>query len=181
MGHLLFKYAEHIQAVLKAMPGRRDRALEALTSLVNTMAVGEVPQEVAPFLCSARLVGIAKTDGGVRPIAVGGLLKRLVSRCCAVRLQAKAAAFLAPHQLGVGVRGGCEAIVHTVRKVLEADPTLLCLQADLVNCFNLVDRQVGMEEVVEEVEEEVKEALAFLKPSLAYPSAAAKCQFRYLN
>ena len=29
---------------------------------------------------------------------------------------------------------------------LEDDPTLLCLLADLVNCFNLVDRQVGLEE-----------------------------------
>ena len=97
---------------------------------------------------------------------MGGLLKRLVSRCCAVRLQDKAAAFLAPHQLGVGVRGGSEAIVHTVRKVLEADPTLLCLQADLVNCFNLLDREVGMEEVAAHF----PEILAWTKTCYGKPS-----------
>ena len=83
----------------------------------------------------------------VRPITVGGLLWRLVLRCCAARLQDRAAALLAQHQLRVGIRGGCEAIVHTVWRALKDDPTLLCLQADLVNCFNLVDRQVGLEEV----------------------------------
>ena len=34
-----------------------------------------------------------------------------------------------------------------MRRALEDYPTLLCLQTDLANCFNLVDGQVGLEEV----------------------------------
>ena len=45
------------------------------------------------------------------------------------------------------MRGGCEAIVHTVREALERDPSLWCLQADLVDAFNLADRNTAMEEV----------------------------------
>ena len=130
------------------------------------MVSGEVPQEVAPFMCSARLFGIAKKGGGVRPIAVGGLLRRLVSRCCAARLRDRAIAYLSPHQLGVGVMGGCEAVVHTVRQALEADPTLFCLQVDLINAFNLVSRKVGLEEVASNF----PEILAWTKTCYGQPS-----------
>ena len=81
-----------------------------------------MPEEVAPFLCGARLHAAAKKDGGIRPIAVGNLLQRLVAKCCASRLQERAAVLFSPHQLGVGVRGGCEVIVHTVRRALTPTP-----------------------------------------------------------
>ena len=89
------------------------------------LARGGVPQEVVPHFCGARLHAAAKTEyGGIRSIAVGNILRHLVAKCCAGRLQSRAAALLSPHQLGVGVRGGCEAIVHTVRKALDSDPSL---------------------------------------------------------
>ena len=115
---------EHLQATLQAAPGRSDRALETLSSLVTALARGGVPQEVAPHFCGARLHAAVKKDGGIRPIAVGNILRRLVAKCCVVRLQSRAAALLSPHQLGVGVRGGCEAIVHTVRQAPDSDPSL---------------------------------------------------------
>ena len=111
------------------------------------MVGGGVPEEVAPFLSGARLHGAMKKDGGIRPIAVGNLLRRLVGKCCACKLQERAGAHLSPHQLGVGVQGGCEAIVHTVREALERDPSLWLLQVDLVNAFNLANRDDAMEEV----------------------------------
>ena len=46
------------------------------------------------------------------------------------------AALLAPHQLGVAVRNGCEAVTHAVQAAVEEDPTHWVLQADLVNAFN---------------------------------------------
>ena len=49
--------------------------------------------------------------------------------------------------MGVGVRGGCEAIVHTVRKALDENPDLWCLQADFINAFNLIDRGIALEEI----------------------------------
>ena len=127
---------EHLRTCLQAAPGRRQRALQSLTSLVNCMAAGGVPRQVAPYLCGARLHGALKKDGGIRPIAVGNLLRRLVGKCCAARVQEKAAALFSPHQLGVGVRNGCEASVHTVREALAADPSLWVLQCDFINAFN---------------------------------------------
>ena len=113
------------------------------------MAGGGVPEDVAPFLAGARLHAALKKDGGIRPIAIGNLLRRLVGRCCSTRLQEKSSAFFSPHQLGVSVRGGCEAILHSARKILEADPSLWCLQIDFINAFNLVSREAAFKEVLE--------------------------------
>ena len=44
------------------------------------MGAGKVPDQVAPFLCGARLHGAVKKDGGIRPIAVGEVLRRLTSK-----------------------------------------------------------------------------------------------------
>ena len=141
------KRPEHLKGATKASPGTTaDRALQALTKLVNAMAAGRVPASVAPYLCGARLHAARKKDFTIRPIAVGNLLRRLAAKCFSSALANKAAALLAPHQLGVGVRGGCEAITHAVREAVEQDPSLWVLQADLVNAFNLQDRGNMLEE-----------------------------------
>ena len=144
---------EHLHVALQAAPGRRDRALQSLTQLVNIMARGGVPEEVAPYLAGARLHAARKKSGGLRPVAVGNLIRRLVGKCCAIKVQEKAAGILKPHQLGVGVRSGCEAIIHSVKQILDADPSLWTLQADFINAFNLVDREAVMGEVLDKFPE----------------------------
>ena len=54
---------------------------------------------------------------------------------------------LAPHQLGVGVRGGVEAAVHTIRGAVSANPNKWLLQLDLENAFNSVSRTHVLSEV----------------------------------
>ena len=117
--------------------------------LVNALAAGKLPAPVAPFFCGARLHAARKKDDGLRPIAVGNLLCRLVAKCFATALADKAAAVLKPHQLGVGVRAGCEAVTHAVREAIDNDPSSFVLQCDLVNAFNLVDRSHMLEAVAE--------------------------------
>ena len=82
---------------------------------------------------------------------MGNLTRRLVSKCFSYSLSEKAANLLAPFQLGVGVRGGCEALVHTVRALME-DPNTLpdarcVLQVDLINAFNRVNRATAFSEI----------------------------------
>ena len=49
-----------------------------------------------------------KIDGGIRPIAVGLTLRRLVAKAANTRALLSCASVLAPAQLGVGVKGGTE-------------------------------------------------------------------------
>ena len=107
------------------------------------MLAGAVLPTVAPYLASGRLHAAKKKDRGVRPIAVGNLLRRLVSKA----VVEKAAGLLSPLQ--VGVPGGYEAIIHAVRHIIQEQEQLFILQADLINAYNLVDRQAMLAQVKE--------------------------------
>ena len=53
-----------------------------------------------------------------------------------------------PLQLGVGIRGGCEALVHAAWALLDTESEGLHLvQIDFVNAFNLGDRSQAYEEL----------------------------------
>ena len=61
-------------------------------------------------------MALPKEDGTHRPIAVGEVLRRLTGKCLAASVKEDAASILEPLQVGVGTPGGCEAVVHVVRK-----------------------------------------------------------------
>ena len=57
----------------------------------------------------------------------------------------RASGLLSPLQLGVGVKNGCEAVVHALNSVID-DPAIVpeekcVLQIDFQNAFNLIDRE----------------------------------------
>ena len=107
-----------------------------------------MPLEVCPYLSGARLHAGLKKDGGIRPIAVGNIIRRLTAKCFSYAIANRASSYLSPCQLGVAVRGGLEAIIHSVREVVETKPEdVLILQVDLVNAFNCVDRDAVFKEV----------------------------------
>ena len=96
-----------------------------------------------------KLHGAVKKDGGLRPIGVGNVLRRLVSKCSASAVSKKAAELFSPHQLSVGVKGGCEALVHSLQNVMSRDlEEIMIMQVDQVNAFNLADRKKTFEEVI---------------------------------
>ena len=84
-----------------------------------------------------------KTDGGVRPIAVGEVLRRLVGKCWMKSELVKDACkdLLEPRQLGVGSQGGAEAIVRAVNALLKEkghDQDMALLKVDFRNAFNVI-------------------------------------------
>ena len=119
------------------------KVLAALTRLVNFLASGRAPSDITPHLCGATLLASKKKKGGLRPIAVGEVLRRLVSKCLATLAHCQALAHLSPLQLGVSVRGGCEAIVHATSHLmssLQGDERWTLL-LDFTNAFNSISRQ----------------------------------------
>ena len=75
---------------LKEVGVRGDRrgaaCLGALTRLVNTLAAGKLPEEAAPYFCGANLFAARKKAGGLRPVAVEGILRRLASKCLVAKV-----------------------------------------------------------------------------------------------
>ena len=136
------------EAVLCPSADRSRESLLALTKFVNLLASGRTPQSVLPHFCGASLLACKKKNGGLRPIAVGEVLRRLVSKCLAQAVRSSALSVLAPLQLGVNVKGGCEAIIHAVSHLMNSPSNQRwILLLDFTNAFNSVDRQAMFAEI----------------------------------
>ena len=97
------------------LPGSTDSFLDQLTTLVSFLSNGQACPAAAPFLAGANLVAVPKPKGGLRPIAIGEVLRRLTGKCLMESVQTAAREHFFPAQIGVAVPGGAEAAVHAVR------------------------------------------------------------------
>eukprot|EP00666_Eupelagonemidae_sp_cell4sb_P018063 gene18063-biopygen37043 len=118
--------------------------------MTNILARGEAPRALAPYLAGAALVALGKEDGGVRPIAVGECMRRLVAKCLCDAFRDDARNWLWPLQIGVGVPFGVEIGIHTAAQWMERnsdDPDKVFLKVDFENAFNSVDRVAFLREI----------------------------------
>ena len=104
----------------------------------------------ARYFCAAKLIGIDKSKGGVRPLAIGGLVRRLVAKVAMKCALEEASDYLMPMHIAVGARNGIDAAVHTLRDTLDAhgdsDDSIL-VQIDASNAFNSYNRAMMLREV----------------------------------
>ena len=116
--------------------------LSALTAFINMTLAGHCPADVAPIFFGGRLIALNKKSGGIRPIAIGLVLRRLASKCANAFGVARLTTYLSPRQLGVGTAGGCEAAVHSARRYLESMPREhVLVKLDFTNAFNSLHRR----------------------------------------
>jgi Reverse transcriptase (RNA-dependent DNA polymerase) len=79
----------------------------------------------------------------VRPLAIGMTLRRLISSVVLQRVTSTAREYLAPHQVAVGVKSGCDLVVHEVRSAIDehgADDAYVLVRVDARNAFNTAKR-----------------------------------------
>ncbi|GKA49189.1 putative reverse transcriptase domain-containing protein [Tanacetum coccineum] len=126
-------HAQHLMDCLSgAAVAISNELVSSITQVVNLFLDGNCPKILGEYIASAPLTPLVKPGGGIRPIVVGTVWRRLVSK------------------FGVGVSGGGEAILHVVNRLIEGcrdDIGLSMLLVDFKNAFNLVDREVMLEEV----------------------------------
>ena len=68
--------ANHVkEAVFCSSPDSAESALEGLVGVVNLLCAGRAPPAILPYLCGATLLACNKKNGGLRPIAVGEVLR----------------------------------------------------------------------------------------------------------
>ena len=91
-----------------------------------------------------------KKTGGIRPIVVGYVWRRLTANCAIESLTD----YFNALQVGVGVAGGCEAVVHATRRFLSTMPTdNIIVKLDFSNAFNSLYRDYMLERVSEVIQE----------------------------
>ena len=105
---------QHLKDLVSGGDGA-ETLLEAITELINIMLAGRVPLAIRPTLFGGALTAIQKQGGGVRPIAVGYTWRRLAGKVASRRVADRAAALLAPRQVGFAVPGGGQRRQFTTR------------------------------------------------------------------
>jgi hypothetical protein len=100
---------------------------------------------MAPTLCAASLIPLNKKDGGIRPIAVGETLRRLIGKVLLATPSVKAAAqTLVPRQTGVGVPKAAEMIGMGVQRFVDSTSNSadwIIAQVDVANAYNTLTRE----------------------------------------
>ncbi|KAD6454895.1 hypothetical protein E3N88_09601 [Mikania micrantha] len=76
------------------------------------------PKILAEYVASAPLTPLLKPDNGIRPIAVGMIWRRLVSKAAMRGVGKEMAKYLGDFQFGVGVPSGAEAVLHSANRFL---------------------------------------------------------------
>jgi hypothetical protein len=146
---------QHLKDMVSVSAGEAgQRLLGHLTEFTNFCLAGRVPVVIQPVFCEASLCALAKKDGGIRPIAVGCTLRRLIAKAAGKAVMQKNDGSFLPILLGFGVPRVTEAIVHaTLRYIADLHPNQGLLKLDFSNAFNAIPRDNMFAVVNEELSE----------------------------
>ena len=103
---------------------------------------------------AARLTSFSKSGGGVRPIASGEILRRLVGKVLMMHLQPQLFATFGDTQVGIGTPEAVARVIHKIRHTLDSpdfNAPLYVLQVDLRNAFNTISRQEIINQTISEL------------------------------
>ncbi|CAI5510386.1 unnamed protein product [Closterium sp. Naga37s-1] len=115
--------------------------LPHLLRLFQNWLQGDLPQTVRPYFTASTRVALQKPQGGVRPIDIGEILPRLLSRCVTLHFKQQIRYFFLPSlQFGVAVSAGIEVMAHAVQSALSLHPEWVLLELDVANAFNSFSR-----------------------------------------
>jgi len=147
------------------------KLLKSVTDLVDLMLRGAIPLALCPILYGANLCALKKKDGGIRPIASGNAFRRLASKICNSMLISKTTSFLLPYQYGVGIKGGAETVVHSLRAFINDNilSNFSILKIDFKNAFNMIHR----ERILSVIAESYPEAYPYVFQAYGSPSCLA--------
>ncbi|KAL0225172.1 hypothetical protein RCL1_003084 [Eukaryota sp. TZLM3-RCL] len=112
--------------------------LEKICTYFNLVLNGTA--QLLVELKASRLIALEKQGGGVRPIAIGESLTRLLACCVFNRLKREAAKYLEKFQWGIGVVDGAASAVHALETLLYNQPDSVAVMLDFSNAFNAVNR-----------------------------------------
>ncbi len=146
-----------------------DGLVEAICGFVNHVHNGGVPETFCPLFYGASLTALKKKSGGIRPIAVGSTWRRLAAKVIISRITPDLVGYLAPHQLGVGIKGGAEIGAHTARVFYNhthSSPKAF-LKIDFRNAFNEIRRDT----LLSAVRERFPSIFPFVSQCYANPSS----------
>jgi len=127
----------------KSKPAELCKALAAVARKLNT---SEVNPQYLRALVAGRLIPLDKKPG-VRPIGIGDVVRRIISRATTMVLKPELVESTAPLQTCAGLKGGIEASIHAIRRKYEDEETEGILLVDASNAFNALNRKAALHNI----------------------------------
>ena len=115
-----------------------------LPRFTNGLLYGTLPPDVLAVVGTSRLVALQKPNGGIRPVAIGDVLRRYVTRGLCLAYKERWEAELGPFQYAIGTKAGSEKLLAMLRTYAEAgnpEQQRVLLALDSRNAFNTANRQ----------------------------------------
>ena len=98
-------------------------------------------------LLANRLIPLDKGEGAVRPIGVGEVLRRIISKCVMRVTKSDIIDAYGSLELCTGHKSGSEAVVHAMRTIFDAHETDAVLLIDASNAFNALNRAAALHNI----------------------------------
>ena len=97
---------------------------EAVATMTRRLCTEYIdPGTIEPILAN-RLIPLDKGEGAVRPIGVGEVIRRIVGKCVMKVIKPDVIDASGLLQVCAGLKSGCEAAVHAMHSIFEADETM---------------------------------------------------------
>ena len=124
-------------------PSELCSSLAKLTRLLCSTIQEE--NSLEPLLAS-RLIPLDKNPG-LRPIGIGETLRRVIGKTVARVLKRDIIDSVGSLQVCAGQDAGCEAAIHSLRKIFEDEDTEAVMLIDASNAFNSINRKAFLHNV----------------------------------
>ena len=121
--------------------------MERMAALIVRLALGQEPKAVARAHAAGEILAIAKTDGGMRPLIMHSIHRRIGLGAVARATQAEIMAASGVHQLGIGARDGCVKAFHATAALVELNPGKPIMSCDISAAHQSLDQAWMMQEV----------------------------------
>ena len=120
---------------------------DLLYLVCSSITAGKVPTTIVPLLSASRLVALPKTNGGIRPIAIGECLRRVTAGSICSQYCERFMTYFSSLQHKVAAPGGAELICHHIQLLIEQYPTLSVIKTGVSNAFVSISRYHLIHEV----------------------------------
>jgi hypothetical protein len=146
---------QHLKDLIGGRTGAAvDRLVSRLTEFANICLLGRIPASVQSVFCGASLCALSKKSGGICPIAVGFVLRRLIAKCACRSVNRKMVSHFSHTQLGFGTPRAAEAVAHAARcYISRLRDGQAMLKLDFTNAFNSLYRDLILQTVLDELPE----------------------------
>jgi Reverse transcriptase (RNA-dependent DNA polymerase) len=156
----------------------KPQSLQGIIVIIKLILNGKITGEARKLVYLGKGVPLTEQlpDGTIkpRPITIEDPIHKVAAHLLANKVMSKANEVCGKFQLGNGVKGGSEILVHFVRIMLETHPNFVLAKVDSNNAFNSPYHSV----LLNSVNELLPEASSYLASLLREPIEVDYCNFQ---